>query len=66
MSTKQKTPLVVLESGDEFEDFPVDNWETDVQQQPANLWEEQWEDDDHFDDDFAGVLKAEIAKNSKA
>lgn len=57
-----KSTLVVLEAGDEFEDFPVENWDTSAQHKPANLWEEQWEDDDHLDDDFAGVLKAELEK----
>lgn len=54
--------MVSLEAGDEFEDFPVENWDVDTQQQPSNLWEEQWEDDDHLDDDFASVLKKELAK----
>lgn len=58
--------LVALDSGDEFEDFPVENWDTDVQNRPTNLWEENWEDEDHLDDDFAAVLKAESTKMNSA
>lgn len=60
-----KSRIVTLEAGDEFEDFPVETWNTEAQAQPSNLWEEQWEDDDHLDDDFATILKAEVERVGK-
>lgn len=63
--TEVTAHLVSLEAGDEFEDFPVESWDADTQEQPANLWEEQWEDDDHLDDDFSSVLKQELAKREQ-
>lgn len=60
--TDTKKGLVALDSGDEFEDFPVENWDTQIEKRPDNLWEESWEDEDHLDDDFAGVLKADAQK----
>lgn len=62
MSAEEQSHLVGLESGDEFEDFPIESWTASEKQHSSNLWEEQWEDDDKLDDDFAGKLKAEIAK----
>lgn len=56
--------LAPLEAGDEFEDFPVQNW-TGVDQNTLdqNLWEEEWEDDDEAEDDFATQIKKELEKN---
>lgn len=67
MSTEQKDKqLVSLEAGDEFEDFPVEEWNSDsIEDNDTALWEEQWEDDDKLDDDFSERLKAELEKMPK-
>ncbi|CRK40157.1 hypothetical protein BN1708_020692, partial [Verticillium longisporum] len=51
-----------LGEDDEFEDFPVDDWnEEDTEAAGGNnttqhLWEESWDDDD-TNDDFSAQLK---------
>lgn len=62
--TAQKS--AALEEDDEFEDFPVDDW--DVEETEAaekndtqHLWEESWDDDD-TNDDFSNQLKEELKK----
>ncbi|KAF8430204.1 DSS1/SEM1 family-domain-containing protein [Tirmania nivea] len=53
-----------LEEDDEFEDFPVEDWEDTESEQKAskaNLWEESWDDDD-TSDDFAEQLRVELKK----
>jgi 26 proteasome complex subunit DSS1 len=48
-----------LEEDDEFEDFPVEDWQEEDTQLPggnAHLWEESWDDDD-TNEDFAVQLK---------
>lgn len=56
--------IKTLEEDDEFEDFPVNNkWSNlqDPQVNPNNLWEEDW-DDDH-EDEFTQKLRQELLKN---
>ncbi|KAK4247288.1 hypothetical protein VTI28DRAFT_10063 [Corynascus sepedonium] len=56
-----------LEEDDEFEDFPVDDWEADDTEAASgagatqHLWEESWDDDDTTDD-FSAQLKEELKK----
>lgn len=58
-----------LEDDDEFEDFPVDTWQSSETMQnnkqiESNLWEEDW-DDVEVDDDFTRALKEELDKNKQ-
>ncbi|VVT55214.1 uncharacterized protein SAPINGB_P004484 [Magnusiomyces paraingens] len=60
--------LVSLEEDDEFEDFPVEQWndgdlDPELAEGGERLWEEKWDDDD-ADDDFAAQLREELRKNS--
>ncbi|KAK3956618.1 DSS1/SEM1 family-domain-containing protein [Pseudoneurospora amorphoporcata] len=63
--TEKKT--AVLEEDDEFEDFPVDDWEAEDTEaakgnnETKHLWEESWDDDD-TSDDFSSQLKEELKK----
>ncbi|KAF8470127.1 DSS1/SEM1 family-domain-containing protein [Kalaharituber pfeilii] len=53
-----------LEEDDEFEDFPVEDWqdaETEVPSGKANLWEESWDDNDRSED-FSAQLREELKK----
>ncbi|KAI5801705.1 DSS1/SEM1 family-domain-containing protein [Peziza echinospora] len=53
-----------LEEDDEFEDFPVEDWEdteTEVPGGKANLWEDSWDDDD-TSEDFSSQLREELKK----
>ncbi|KAK4141761.1 DSS1/SEM1 family-domain-containing protein [Dichotomopilus funicola] len=56
-----------LEEDDEFEDFPVEDWEPEETEAangsgaPQHLWEESWDDDD-TSDDFSAQLKEELKK----
>ncbi|KAH0603753.1 uncharacterized protein LAJ45_07396 [Morchella importuna] len=57
-------PNVSLEEDDEFEDFPVEDWEdaeADVPGGKGNLWEESWDDDD-TSEDFSAQLREELKK----
>ncbi|KAF2735210.1 26 proteasome-like protein complex subunit Sem1, partial [Polyplosphaeria fusca] len=59
-----KKPTAPLEEDDEFEDFPIEDWQEEDTQLPGNnshLWEESWDDDD-ANDDFAVQLKEELKK----
>ncbi|EIN09772.1 hypothetical protein PUNSTDRAFT_86232 [Punctularia strigosozonata HHB-11173 SS5] len=70
--------LGVLEEDDEFEEFPVQDWddsETDLKhlggaapgaaQSGGNkLWEDNWDDDD-IEDEFSMQLRNELAKTGK-
>ncbi|KAH7310642.1 DSS1/SEM1 family-domain-containing protein [Stachybotrys elegans] len=64
--TKDKA-AVALGEDDEFEDFPVDDWQDDQTEAAAgssatkHLWEESWDDDDTTDD-FSTQLKEELKK----
>ncbi|KAG6333555.1 hypothetical protein ID866_5530 [Astraeus odoratus] len=67
--------LGVLEEDDEFEEFPVADWddsETDLahlggaapgvaQSGGDKLWEDNWDDDD-IEDEFSVQLRSELAK----
>jgi len=70
--------LGVLEEDDEFEEFPVADWD-DSQTDLAHLggaapgaaksggdklWEDNWDDDD-IEDEFSMQLRNELAKTSK-
>ncbi|KDQ57338.1 hypothetical protein JAAARDRAFT_157550 [Jaapia argillacea MUCL 33604] len=70
--------LGVLEEDDEFEEFPVADWD-DSQTDLAHLggatpgaaksggdklWEDNWDDDD-IEDEFSVQLRNELAKTSK-
>ncbi|KAL0260886.1 26S proteasome complex subunit [Diplodia seriata] len=57
-------PATALEEDDEFEDFPVEDWEQEDTELPAantHLWEESWDDDD-TSEDFSAQLKEELKK----
>lgn len=71
--------LGVLEEDDEFEEFPVQDWD-DSQTDLAHLggaapgaaksggdklWEDNWDDDD-IDDDFSKQLRGELTKKDDA
>ncbi|CAK7203994.1 26S proteasome complex subunit [Sporothrix eucalyptigena] len=61
---KPEAKAVTLGEDDEFEDFPVDDWEpeeTEATNATKHLWEESWDDDD-TSDDFSAQLKEEIKK----
>ncbi|KAH9940975.1 DSS1/SEM1 family-domain-containing protein [Amylocystis lapponica] len=71
--------LGVLEEDDEFEEFPVADWddsETDLAHLGGaapgaaksggnKLWEDNWDDDD-IEDDFSVQLRNELAKKEKS
>ncbi|KAK3989385.1 DSS1/SEM1 family-domain-containing protein [Cladorrhinum sp. PSN332] len=66
--TSEQKPTAALEEDDEFEDFPVDDWEAEDTEAAAggnnttqHLWEESWDDDD-TSDDFSNQLKEELKK----
>ncbi|KAK4460550.1 DSS1/SEM1 family-domain-containing protein [Cladorrhinum samala] len=64
---KSGPAAAALEEDDEFEDFPVDDWEAEDTEAAAgsnttqHLWEESWDDDD-TSDDFSNQLKEELKK----
>ncbi|KAK7686805.1 hypothetical protein QCA50_009878 [Cerrena zonata] len=63
----EKKVIKTLEEDDEFEDFPEDTkWtnESNPQLSSANLWEEDWDDDDN-QDDFSKKLRDELKKSQK-
>jgi len=74
-AVKQQPQLSALEEDDEFEEFPVQDWddtETELGKlsglQPGvamsgsdRLWEDNWDDDD-VEDDFSLQLRKEGAK----
>ncbi|KAL7273202.1 26S proteasome complex subunit [Rhizina undulata] len=63
-SKEQQKANVPLEEDDEFEDFPVEDWEeteADAPGKGGNLWEESWDDDD-TSDDFSAQLREELKK----
>jgi len=65
---QQTKSTTALEEDDEFEDFPVDDWQPEDTEAAAtgaeggkHLWEESWDDDD-TNDDFSNQLKEELKK----
>ncbi|CAI6346020.1 unnamed protein product [Macrosiphum euphorbiae] len=63
---KQKNTLDIglLEEDDEFEEFPVEEWTSqDEEDKEANVWEDNW-DDDNVEDDFSVQLRAEFEKQN--
>ncbi|KAJ7746360.1 DSS1/SEM1 family-domain-containing protein [Mycena metata] len=74
----RQAQLGVLEEDDEFEEFPVADWD-DAQTDLAHLggsapgaaksggdklWEDNWDDDD-IEDEFSVQLRNELTKKSK-
>ncbi|BCR86855.1 proteasome regulatory particle lid subunit SEM1 [Aspergillus chevalieri] len=64
---QQQNPPV-LEEDDEFEDFPVEDWDQEEAEKAsvaandnAHLWEESWDDDDAAED-FSKQLQEELKK----
>ena len=51
-----KVDLGLLEEDDEFEEFPVDSVKAAEEDKEANVWEDNW-DDDNVEDDFANQLR---------
>ena len=52
-----KVDLGLLEEDDEFEEFPADSAnKTLAEDKDANVWEDNW-DDDNVEDDFANQLR---------
>lgn len=57
-------PAGSLEEDDEFEDFPVEDWNEDESgvklpgDEKTTLWEDNWDEDD-IEEDFAAQLKYE-------
>lgn len=65
--TEEDKIIKTLEEDDEFEDFPEDsNWSNESNQllNSANLWEEDWDDDD-VKDEFSEKLREELKKAQK-
>ena len=60
--SNNKVELGLLEEDDEFEEFETENWnENDSKEvggvsSDANLWEDNW-DDDNVEDDFTVQLR---------
>ncbi|XP_066923034.1 26S proteasome complex subunit SEM1-like [Clytia hemisphaerica] len=63
---EKKTDLGSLEEDDDFEEFPMEDW-NEKQENKADLqvWEDDWDDDD-VEDDFSQQLRAELEKNGMA
>ena len=51
-----KVELGLLEEDDEFEEFPADTVKAAEEDKEANVWEDNW-DDDNVEDDFATQLR---------
>ena len=55
--TEAKVDLGLLEEDDEFEEFPADSANKNLEaDKEANVWEDNW-DDDNVEDDFANQLR---------
>lgn len=56
-ATNTKPELGLLEEDDEFEEFPVEEWREDKEDQSdLHQWEDNW-DDDNVEDDFSKQLR---------
>ncbi|KAJ1510146.1 26S proteasome complex subunit SEM1 [Coelomomyces lativittatus] len=56
--------LGILEEDDEFEDFPVEDWDDKDQaqdQEDVHAWDDNWDDDD-VNDEFTNQLRVEFKK----
>ncbi|GJJ08148.1 hypothetical protein Clacol_002356 [Clathrus columnatus] len=72
---QNQTLLSTLEEDDEFEEFPVQDWddsETNLAQLTGTnggngnqLWEDNWDDDD-IEDEFSLQLRNELGKANKS
>lgn len=63
----QKTELGLLEEDDEFEEFEAEDWNESAKESEeteANLWEDNW-DDDNIEDDFTIQLRNELDKRGQ-
>ncbi|KAI9775971.1 MAG: 26S proteasome complex subunit [Geoglossum umbratile] len=62
---EQQKPAATLEEDDEFEDFPLEDWDAEGAEVSgsgnAHLWEESWDDDDSSEE-FSAQLKEELKK----
>ena len=60
----EKVPALVnevLEEDDEFEEFELQEWNNNSNDSvDANLWKNDWDDDDGADDEFVKHLRAEL------
>ena len=60
----EKVPALVnevLEEDDEFEEFELQEWNNNSNDSAdANLWKNDWDDDDGADDEFVKHLRAEL------
>ncbi|ORX75070.1 hypothetical protein BCR32DRAFT_98777 [Anaeromyces robustus] len=52
-----------IDEDDDFEDFPVEEWEVPKDQDDSQYWENNWDDSD-IDDEFSKQLRAELQKKS--
>ncbi|EJD35436.1 hypothetical protein AURDEDRAFT_175463 [Auricularia subglabra TFB-10046 SS5] len=74
------THIAALEEDDEFEEFPVQDWDpsetemkrlgkaeagADGQKVADSLWEDNWDDDD-IEEDFSAQLRSELATVKEA
>ncbi|XP_003739639.1 26S proteasome complex subunit SEM1 [Galendromus occidentalis] len=59
--TPKKVDLGLLEEDDEFEEFPAEEWTGKCDAEEANVWEDNW-DDDNVEDDFSDQLRRELNK----
>lgn len=54
-----------LEEDDEFQEFPIKEWDqSQVDQDDVTMWDDNW-DNDRVDDEFAKQLRMELSKSSK-
>lgn len=63
----QKVELGLLEEDDEFEEFEAEDWNEaakESEEAEANLWEDNW-DDDNIEDDFTVQLRNELEKRGQ-
>lgn len=64
---KQVDPAQFDEDDDDFEEFDVEDWEKEKNQEQIGIkqWQEDWDDED-IDTDFAKELKAELQTENTA
>ena len=62
---KKNVDIDLLEEDDEFEEFPIDDWDIRKEDQAdINVWEENW-DDENSDSEFAKHLRSELESQGK-
>lgn len=71
-SGTQNVNLDFLEADDDFEEFPMEEWDKEKREsammeddeddiERVNIWEDNW-DDDNIEEDFSKQLKVELEK----